>query len=296
MDPLNYYEILGVSPVADEVSIKRAFRRLSLELHPDKSRTESTKYSNVMKAYKILSDIQQRKLYDISLRNNNRNDCTNRQINSEQEQIDESKVAVIELNSKESRDNRFIRTSCVREEEGDSELEFTTIRKTVSINLSDCYQGATIPVRVNRSVNGNIEEALLYVNIPRGTDEGEVLECIGQGNIYGRTRADVRVKVEVEKHPNFTREGMNLVYRIQLSLKEAICGFSREIEHLDGKKYKVASEPGKIVQPGSIRIITGKGFIRNGCMRTGNLEIVFDVRLPEDLSASNLKHLQMILN
>lgn len=284
---MNYYEVLGVVPTADDVTIKRAFRRLSLELHPDKSKTESTRYSCILKAYKVLSDIQQRRLYDVSLRPQMQH---KRQFQDELniDSDSNSRVAVVEIDASRKRVEEV-----GRQEAFESDLD--TIRKTAIVSLADCYQGTTVPVKINRNVNGNIEEALLYVDIPRGTDDGEILECIGQGNVKGRLRSDVRIKVMVDKHPFFRREGMNLVYRIELSLKEAMCGFVREIEHLDGKKYKVTNEQGKIVQPGSVRTIVGKGFIRNGCMRTGNLDIVFDVKLPEELDIADLKKLEVLL-
>jgi len=281
---MNYYDVLGVEPTADEVTIKRAFRRLSLELHPDKGKSESSRYACILKAYKVLSDIQQRKLYDLSIRPQYQPQF--------QEMNDDtpsnSRVAVVEIDASRKRVEER------RQDAVESDLE--TIRKTVVVSLADCYQGTTIPVKINRNINGNIEEALLYIDIPRGTDDGEILECIGQGNVKGRVRSDVRIKVMVDKHPFFRREGMNLVYRIELSLKEAMCGFVREIEHLDGKKYKVTSEFGRVVQPGSVRTIVGKGFIRNGCMRTGNLEINFDVKLPEDLTTTDFKKLELLLN
>jgi DnaJ family protein B protein 4 len=285
MESTNYYDVLGVSHTADEVAIKRAFRRLSLELHPDKSKTESSRYSSVMKAYKVLSDIQQRKLYDMTLRPQHN---VKHGGNVDTRSREDYNVAVVEIEQSGRR-----KEPGVRQEVFESDLE--TIRKMVNVSLADCYQGTTIPVKINRNVDGNVEEALVYVDIPRGTDDGEVLECVGQGHVKGRSRADVRIRIAVEPHPCFKREGMNLVYRIELSLKEAMCGFTREIEHLDGKKYKVTSEVGKVVQPGSMRTIPGKGFIRNGCMRTGNLEIVFDVKLPETLSVSELKQLQTLL-
>lgn len=284
---MNYYEALGVVPTADEVTIKRAFRRLSLELHPDKSKTENTQYSYILKAYKVLSDKQKRRLYDVSLR------PQPHYISQFKEESDvgsdnKSGVAVVEIDSSKKR----LEGACSPDS---FESDLDTIRKTVIVSLADCYQGSTVPVKINRNVNGNIEEALLYVDIPRGTDDGEILECLGQGNVKGRLRSDVRIKVVVDKHPFFRRDGMNLIYKVELSLKEAMCGFARELEHLDGKKYIVTSEPGKIVQPGSVRTIVGKGFIRNGCMRTGNLEIVFNVKLPEELGIADLKKLQLLL-
>ena len=285
MEPMNYYEVLGVSSSADDVTIKRAFRRLSLELHPDKTKAESSRYSCILKAYKVLSDSQERKLYDLSLRNHHK---TRNESNSACEIDNESRVSVIEVGATKRGSEEGGRQDSLQ-----NDLEL--IRKTVVVSLGDCYQGTTLPVKIERNVNGNLEEAVLYIDIPRGTDDGEILECIGQGNVKGRQRSDVRVKVIVDSHPLFHREGLNLTHPIELSLKEAMCGFTREIEHLDGKKYKVTSEPGKIVQPGSVRTIVGKGFIRNGCMKTGNLNIVFDVTLPEHLSKSDLKKLEMLL-
>jgi len=284
---MNYYEVLGVAPTADEVTIKRAFRCLSLEFHPDKSKTESSRYSNILKAYKVLSDVQQRRLYDVSLRpqlHHKQGFYEDTDVNGDIN----SRVAVVEMEPSKKRMEESRRQDVF-------ESDLDTIRKTAMVTLADCYQGTTVPVKINRNVNGNIEETLLYVDIPRGTDDGEILECVGQGNVKGRLRSDVRVKVIVDKHPFFRRDGMNLVYNIELSLKEAMCGFAREIEHLDGKKYKVTSEAGKIVQPGSVRTIVGKGFIRNGCMRTGNLDIVFDVKLPEELAVADLKKLELLL-
>lgn len=65
----NYYKILGVARDADERTIKKAYRRLALELHPDKQTDETResaeqKFLDVAEAYEILTDAEKRQRYD----------------------------------------------------------------------------------------------------------------------------------------------------------------------------------------------------------------------------------------
>ena len=62
----NYYEVLGVSEKATQNDIKKRYRKLAIELHPDKSKGKNTqdKMSEVNKAYEILSDKEKREKYD----------------------------------------------------------------------------------------------------------------------------------------------------------------------------------------------------------------------------------------
>jgi len=65
--PRDYYEVLGVDRGADEATIKKAFRRLARELHPDVNAHDpdaESKFKEAAEAYEVLSDGERRKMYD----------------------------------------------------------------------------------------------------------------------------------------------------------------------------------------------------------------------------------------
>ncbi|MFI5240183.1 MAG: molecular chaperone DnaJ [Candidatus Saccharimonadia bacterium] len=63
-DKQDYYDILGVSKSATDAEIKRAYRKLALQYHPDKTGGDDTKFKQIGEAYEVLSDTQKRASYD----------------------------------------------------------------------------------------------------------------------------------------------------------------------------------------------------------------------------------------
>jgi DnaJ-class molecular chaperone len=284
----NLYDILGLTQDASDVDIKRAFRRLSLELHPDRTNSlHSGQYTEVIKAYETLSDREKRAQYDKT---------TGRQESDSRKRT--GRIIVEEAASDEDVDSRKYGSKSRWVDKDSPNLQpqpLPDIYEEVSVSLEDCYNGTAVPVSVVRQANGREEKTMVYVEIPKGTDHGEMLMKEGMGNRSGMYRSNLVVKVNVIPHKFFERQGLNLKYNMRLSLKESICGFTRELEHLDGKTYKIASESDVTVQPGAKRVIVGKGFSRDEYGIVGHLLIVFDIALPENLTRETKETLERLL-
>ena len=73
----------------------------------------------------------------------------------------------------------------------------------------------------------------MYIDIPCGIDNNEMIILRDKGNILNETiKGDVKIFIKVINDTEFKREGINLILEKNISLKEALCGFSFNIEHL----------------------------------------------------------------
>ena len=103
------------------------------------------------------------------------------------------------------------------------------------------------------------ESETLYVEIPGGIDNNETIVLPTKGNVVGRAVGDVKVFIEVSKDSNFQRDALDLIHTRPITLKEALCGFSFQLRHLDGQKFQLNNERGNLIGPGSRKVLKGLG-------------------------------------
>jgi DnaJ-class molecular chaperone len=168
---------------------------------------------------------------------------------------------------------------------------------TINVPIDKILTGTTVPIDVERWIieHGNKvhEHETIYVAIPKGMDEGEIILLKDKGNsISDDLRGDVKVVVKVENTTGFQRSGLDLVLSKSISIKEALCGFTFELKYITGRTYTINNNAGNIIPNGYKKIIPSMGFSRDG--HTGNLVIVFDVKFPEKLSDESLEALKKI--
>ena len=93
---------------------------------------------------------------------------------------------------------------------------------------------------------------------------------------------DIYVRVQIKKHKLFTRKGADLVIIKHIELLEALTGVTLNIEHLDGKKYTIATSPGEILSNLEFKCAhkLGMPFYKDP-MSYGNIIVQFKVNFPK---------------
>lgn len=286
----NYYEILEIERNATQEDIKKAYRKLSLLHHPDKnsnSQDSINKIQDINEAYEVLSNPENKMMYDN--RGNNVMGMNDIPID-----LDELFHAMFRMNGNTQGFRVFFNghPGCQQI------IRPPLIVKTIVIPFERVLINLKIPVEITRIIqeqNSKTEETeTIYVDIPRGIDDGELLIIKDKGNIVNHFKGDVKIFIKIENNTEFKRIGLDLLYEKTISLKEALCGFTFKLKHLDGKVYTItnSSTIGHVIHQNYQQIIPNMGLIRDN--NVGNLIIIFNIKFPTHLSQSVFEELKKI--
>jgi DnaJ family protein B protein 4 len=314
----NYYEILGLNQEASDTEIKKAFRSLSLKFHPDRNPDPeaTTKFQYINEAYENLSDPDKRKQHDHELKfgEGNINPFQGmdefHDINNIFNMMFGGGFGGIHKMNSMSEMNGMPNIRIFHNGPGGFHAEFSTsfnsrpqppppINKLVEITLEQCFQGASIPVEIEKwSIINNMkvnEIETLYISIPPGIDENDTLVVKEKGNVINdELKGDLHIKIKIMNNTIFKRQGLDLFLQKELSLKEALCGFTMDIPHVNGKMLCLNNTNNPtVIKPYYKRIIPNLGMTRENA--TGNLIIEFSVKFPETLTNEQISALKDIL-
>jgi len=285
-----YYETLGISRDASMEEIKKAFRKLSLKYHPDKCNDQdsNSKFQKINEAYETLYDIEKRKIYDLNQRISPKSYQENVNISNLFENLFN-----MNLNKQTSDSNIFSTDHIVNQLQKPAPLI-----ETIIINFEQTYFKQTIPLEIERSIveeKGKvIEKERIYVDIEEGIDENEMIILRNKGNInHLGVQGDIKVFVKINNKTEFKRNGLNIEISKDISLKNALCGFSFTIDHINGKNYKLNNEKGNIIYPHFVKTIPNLGFKRGN--QIGNMCVRFNVLFPKSIDKVKIEKLKEIL-
>ena len=311
----DFYEILGVDRSATTKQIKKAYRKLAIQYHPDKNpgNTEAEeKFKDLGAAYEVLSDEEQRKIYDErgeeglkehGRGGNNPGDVFSSffggfggggfQFNfggGQQGGRDETPhgadvVIDLEVTLEEMYEGEFVevtRSKAVpKKAPGTRQCNCRTEMRTQQLGPGQfqMFQEQVCDKCPNiKMVN---EEKRLEVEIEAGVHDGHEYRFVAEGepHIDGEP-GDLIFKVKELKHKVFERRGDDLYTNVTISLQEALNGFSFDITHLDGHKVKL--ERTAVTRHGLRIRKKGEGMPNHDNNRQmGALFITFDVKFPE---------------
>lgn len=169
------------------------------------------------------------------------------------------------------------------------------IIKELEITFQQAYNGCSLPVVIERWIGKpgmNKESETVYAEIPCGIDNNELIILRDKGNIVNeQLKGDVKIFIKINNTTSFKREGINLILEKNISLKESLCGFTFNIDHLSGKSYTLRNS--KVVSPNTKTSINNMGFKRG--TNIGNMEIIFNVIFPEDYTSDIKKKLEELI-
>lgn len=315
-----HYEILELNQDASEQEIKKSYRKLSLQHHPDRNGgdVESTeKYKKINEAHEILSDSQKREQYNMELRFGGQgggmhmggpgmggpdmgdiNNIFNMMFNGGMG-MGGPGVRVFHSNP------GFPAAGFPGSGFPGMDQFFQQVNKPppiikhVSVSLEQVYTGANISVDIEKQISNPsgrfVQMETINIQIPPGLDENEVMIMRDQGHILNEdVKGDVKFTFEIKNNSIFKRQGLDLIYKKTLTLKESLCGFSFEILHINGKSLNMNNSGNNtIIKPNYKKVVSGLGMVKNG--QTGNLIIEMAVEFPDSLTKEQIDVLRDIL-
>lgn len=306
----NYYSILEVSQSASIDEIKKSYRRLSLLCHPDRNQNSSDstfKFQKLNEAYEVLSDPDKKKEYDMINNNPFLKMMSQMNVNGQSVNINPMEEIFNNLLNPFGPGGQGIHvfhnginvhgTNMHGQNFNKSFQKPTPIIKTIDVPIDKILSGTTMPVDIERWLiqEGNkiFEKETIYVDVPKGIDEGEIIILRDKGNIaLNDIKGDIKIYIRIQNNSEFKRQGLDLILEKHISLKEALCGFTFEVKYLTGKIYTINNNSGNIIVPGYKKMIPNMGFTRD--VHTGNLIIIFNVKFPEKLDDKILEQLRKI--
>ncbi|EJU05133.1 DnaJ-domain-containing protein, partial [Dacryopinax primogenitus] len=163
--------------------------------------------------------------------------------------------------------------------------------KPLKVSLEELYTGTKKKLKVSRKLlSGGTEEKILEVAVLPGYKGGTKVRFARAGNEREDGEAqDVVFVVEEKAHDVFTREGDNLVVKLEIPLVDALCGISgnKTVRQLDGRMITIPA-PSGVIKPGSETKVSGEGMPirKQGAKSKGDLIVKWEIVFPDRLTAS----------
>jgi DnaJ-class molecular chaperone len=266
------YKILGVDTQADPDQIKKAYRKLARELHPDVNADPQAqeRFKQVNQAYETLSDPQKRAEYDHMQSHGHMGGRFHQHTGGFQDIFEQmfGNMGFSPFQQKPTKnpDNVF----------------------QLNISLEDAYTGKVMQINLT---DQNQTPQQIQVTIPAGVEDGMRIRYAGNGNRVqpNLPPGDLVIIIHVEPHSVWQRQGPHLHQEVQVPLWKALVGDTLNLKTIDGGQVNVKLPQLSVNQ--TVLKVTQKGMkVRNNVSR-GDLYVHVKVIMPSQLTEEQLTHL-----
>jgi len=310
MEFRDYYKVLGVPRTAGAEEIRRAFRKLARQYHPDVAkdkRTAEEKFKQINEANEVLGDADKRRQYD-ELGVNWKPGAgfqppphrrTGRRAGPSAAQEFEFQFGGTGFSDffeqffgRGSRSGGFSPFVDGAGFEGGAPSPEDAVSRRgqdiegdILVTLHEALHGSVRSVSLKRAHPhaGESETQTFKVRIPPGVGEGQRIRLPGKGNagIHGGASGDLYLRVRLAAHPEFRVRGVDLYHELELAPWEAVLGVTLQVPTLDGTAT-VKIPPG--TAHGQQLRIRGRGLLDGRDQRRGDLYAVIQIEVPAQVS------------
>lgn len=289
MEYIDYYKVLGLSKSATQDEIKKAYRKLARENHPDVHKDNpdaNKKFQQINEANEVLSDPEKRKKYDKYGKDWQHGDAYEK---ARQQQYGGGPFGgggqsfggghTFEGDFGEGGFSDFFSSlfggAAGQQSRGRTRARGRDVNATLSLKLTDVMESDKQTL--------TIDGKKIRVTIPAGIQNGQQLKLKGQGQAGG----DLYITFQITNNTKYELKGNDFYEKVEIDLYTAILGGSHTIETPHGKlKLTVAPE----TQNNTRIRLKGKGFaIFKSDNKFGDLYVTYQVQLPKDLTAKEKK-------
>lgn len=302
----DFYKILGINKSASDNEIKKAYKKLAFQYHPDKNNSPDaeSKFREISEAYEVLSNSDKRRMYD-----NFGYDA----VSGEMPHVNPMDLFQSLFNvdftglGEGMHSNIFVFSDL-------SSMPFTQIKASMKYNiecsLDELYHGTQKEFNITHSVKNNSgvgKKSTKYViNVKRGSKNGDNIVVKEGGNYIPQldVSEDLVIQIVELEHPRYKRKDNDLYVVEKISLSEALTGVDMYIDHFEGSLQVKISD---IVRPNQMFQVFNKGMPikhdnqslgdgNSGSEKDfGNLIIDLQIEFPESLGEKQKEYLKKIL-
>lgn len=276
---MDYYKTLGLEKQSSQDEIKKAYRKLAAQHHPDRG-GDTAKFQDISRAYETLSDPQKRSQYDAEMEGFNPFVRAASQGGGWQ---DVSSMFGFSNNFEDFFTHASRQHHQHRRKNRDLNIK-------LNITLKQSYTGADL--EASYSLPSGKKQTVI-IQVPPGIEPGQVIRYRGMGDdsVQSLPKGDLNVSISIEPLKNYERRGNDLVTILMINPFEAMVGCTKIINTLDDRSVRIKLKPG--LQPGSEFVSQGLGFkTLNG--NIGNLIIIINIEVPAVLDDTIKEKLEKI--
>jgi molecular chaperone DnaJ len=273
----DYYQILGVTKSADAAAIKKQYRKLARELHPDKTKGDKKledRFKAVSEAYDILSDDKKRREYDDA-----REAYKSGRINPNMQGGQGFNGGDFTDMFGPGGDIFSTLFGGARRRHG-ADLQTET-----AILFKDSIYGTELNLRLQPQGSAAMN---ITTRVPAGIKDGAKIKIKGRGAPGAAGPGDLYVTVHVTPHPIFSRKDENIHLSLPITFAEAALGADIKVPTLEGDEVTVRIAPG--TPSGRTLRVKGRGVKKGSTV--GDLMITIDVRVPQRVDGAAKKAIE----